>query len=506
MAKAKSKKIVRQCNSMIEAIYETNYLAKKIMIASVLKCQDDVWAADGCRIEISSNELRDIVGVKRNSLKYLEPAVRKIVENSVTVKNPSNEGEKLLIFAMFTEGLYDRGLLSVNINNRMKPFINDLQKNFTQYHIENIKYLKSEYSMRIFELLKMHAYKGKYRVKIDDLKKMFGIEDKYSEYKNFKSRIIEPAKQELREFCEIYFDYREIKTGNKVTEIEFEIFKQKKDFSDYEEAIAATVKQIDFKEILQEKSSLEIELNKLGWNGDYHELLKEISKEAIQHYINPLKLNLESINTAKIEPPMIHSFIDTSIRSQAERNYELYQIALKSQQTSKKVNTNYSELAKELIKLGFVGDPEKFIEEEGRGIVEKVVMKLKSESLGKGDFGGLIRENVKHQKQLKSILESELKIQNEKKKNEAEEFFDKEEKVRQSKVAAIKKELEYNEKYSKYLREFYEYCRNNSFNDFLKEDFINDFKQKYARKGITNFSDLGEIVKGCFFEWYNSDK
>jgi len=408
MKKGKNKQpsIVIYDNNYMEALYQTDYLAKKIMIAASLRCGNMDWKPEGCEIIISSNELRELSGVTRNSLKHLEHAIKKLVKTDITIRDPKDSNH-WLVFNYLPRGEYEKGTLSLLINREMKPFIQDLQKNFTQYHIENIKPLKSGYSIRIFELLKMSAYKGKYRVEIDALKKMFGIAEKYKDYSHLKARVLEPAKKELKEHCEIYFEYKEIKTGNKVTGIEFEIFKQKKDFSGYEEVIEAKVKDFEFKKGVQIKSELEIELNKLGWTGDFQELLKEVSKEAIKYYMDTLKVSTSRIEQSKMVPEQLYRFIDTSIKKQAEKSYALYKEAFIFELPSeKKQNKDLSDIGKQLIKLGFIGDVEKYIKEEGKGVIEEALKNVKGQPSVRNACG-LLRERVKALKGQKILFEQE---------------------------------------------------------------------------------------------------
>ena len=500
--KVQKPSIVVYDNNYMEALYQTDLLAKKIMITASLKCQDMVWTEKGCEIIMSSNELREISGIRRGSLQHLEHAVKKLTETSVTVKNPKDP-KHWIVFNYLPRGEYKHGTLSLLINSEMKPLIQNLQKNFTQYHIENIKPLKSEYSIRIFELLKMSAFKGKYRIAVENLKKMFGIGDKYKLYAHFKDRVLEPAKRELKEHCEIYFEYKEIKAGNKVVEIEFEIFKQKKDFSDYEEKLLDTVvKDIDFKELVHEKTSIEHKLNELGWTGNYQELIAEVRIEAVEFFINTIKRNLESINTTKVNAQKLHDYIDAMLRNNAESSYELYQAALVYDPKEEKKK---SELAKNLIKLGFTGDPEEYILKEGSGVIEEA-LKIVEKQPNVTNVIGLLREKVKTLKIHKELIRQDQETKK-KKDEEDQKLADEKARITEAKIKeSDKKELEYDEKYSKYLTDFYEFYRANSCDDFLKDNFIKEFKQKFEGKGITKFSELGGIVKGCFFEWYNLDK
>jgi plasmid replication initiation protein len=418
--KKSPKPIVISGNNYIEAFYQTDYLAKKMMIASSYLCRDVDWKPEGFEVVISSHELRELSGLSRNSLKHLEKAVDKLHRQVIRLKDPENN-KNWKSFSYLPKGEYKDGKLTLLINSEMKPFIQDLQKNFTQYHIENVKPLKSGYSIRIFELLKMHAYRGRYRVTIDKIRKMFGLEDKYKTYGMFKKRVLESSKKEIKEHCDIYFEYRELKTGNKVTELEFEIFEQNKSFSNYEDVLAETITDVEFEESLPIRNELEKKLNDLGWNGDFEELISKISIEAIEHYYDTLKTELKKIDKTKINISQLHKYIDGSIKAQAQRFYDIYHAPLKVPDTEQKIEIGkYSSTAKELLKLGFIGDVESYIEKEGRGLVAEALESFKKEPPKNiKNKIGLLREKIKALKIKKEIE----KIDIEEEKTYEKNFF-----------------------------------------------------------------------------------
>jgi plasmid replication initiation protein len=386
-------------NNYIEAFYQVDLLAKKIMIASSLKCRKSDWSKEGCEIILSSNELKELAGVKRNSLKHLEHAVRKLAQTVVTLKDPQNPKD-FIVFNYLPHGEYKEGVLKMVINSNMKSFVTNLQDNYTQYHIENIKPLKSEYSIRIFELLKKEAFKNaKSRFLLKELRKMLGVVDKYKDYNMFKRRVLDKAKMELREHCEIYFEFKEIKIGRKVTEIEFEIIKQDKIYSDYEV-------ELDDKTIISETES---KLKILGWNGNYKNLLKQVSEEAIEHYYETIKSELIDIDVEKIDSTKLHEYIDESLRMQAQRSYNLFKSINKTKKQDEPITVaekKYSPAAKKLIELGFIGDVITYVENEGEELIEKALDTLKTENTENiTNKIGFLREKIKAIKLKEEILE-----------------------------------------------------------------------------------------------------
>ncbi|MEM1136181.1 MAG: replication initiation protein, partial [Bacteroidota bacterium] len=85
----------------------------------------------------------------------------------------------------------------------------------------------SQYSMRIYELLKQYEFIGKRKIGVEKLRHMLMLENKYESYNLFKRKVIEKARLDLDKNCDIGFTYQEFKTGRKITSIEFLIHKRR---------------------------------------------------------------------------------------------------------------------------------------------------------------------------------------------------------------------------------------------------------------------------------------
>jgi len=76
----------------------------------------------------------------------------------------------------------------------------------------------------MYELLKSYEGIGKRVFDIEELKQILGVDDKYSKYANFKSRILLKAQQDLAEHTDICFTFEEIsESSRRVEKIEFQI-------------------------------------------------------------------------------------------------------------------------------------------------------------------------------------------------------------------------------------------------------------------------------------------
>ncbi|MEK6452373.1 MULTISPECIES: replication initiation protein [unclassified Myroides] len=95
----------------------------------------------------------------------------------------------------------------------------DFSKGYRKYELVTAMSFQSEYSMRFYELFSNQAKPINYS--IEELKEMFCITNKYKLTADFLRYVVEPAKKELDEKSPYTFIYKPLKTGRKITSLQF---------------------------------------------------------------------------------------------------------------------------------------------------------------------------------------------------------------------------------------------------------------------------------------------
>ena len=95
---------------------------------------------------------------------------------------------------------------------------------------------KNRYTPRIYMVIESWVDKGRTVIKTLEFRKMLRLENNYKKFSDFCRRVLEPAKQELKEladkgFCDCYFDYEKKydhgQRGGEPDELVFQIFRAK---------------------------------------------------------------------------------------------------------------------------------------------------------------------------------------------------------------------------------------------------------------------------------------
>lgn len=139
------------------------------------------------------------------------------------------DGISLMTRCRYKEG---DGYIEAKFNEEMKPFLLQLKRRFTMYKAGHFLPLRSTYSMRIYELLKMREGISILRISVDELRDILGVEDSYSSFSQLKYHVINKAQEEIGEKTDIYFTYDVEREGRSAKRVKFFIHQSEEEEPD----------------------------------------------------------------------------------------------------------------------------------------------------------------------------------------------------------------------------------------------------------------------------------
>ena len=230
MAKIKKKSlptslIVTQSNKLVEARYNLPLAEQRLILMMISRIQPD--DEDFKPYQISVSELAMFLGVDKNSA-YRE--CKKTTENLLKRVLNIEEADGLLQIGWVSSAKYidGSGMVYLSFDPLLKPYLLQIKSNFTSCKLEMLLSFKSQYTIRMYCLLKQYEKLREREIELELLREILGIgKDQYCEYKNFKNRILESTKRELYEKADLYFEFDEIKYGRRVGAIHFKILTKK---------------------------------------------------------------------------------------------------------------------------------------------------------------------------------------------------------------------------------------------------------------------------------------
>lgn len=114
------------------------------------------------------------------------------------------------------------GVIKVRLDEDLHKYLIGIINNRTQYEFLSTLPMKSEYSFRIYELLKSYAFTGKHEFYTEDLKRQLMAEH-YKNFKDFRRFVIERAIKEINLYTDLEVSWEPEYYGRKVEKVIFHI-------------------------------------------------------------------------------------------------------------------------------------------------------------------------------------------------------------------------------------------------------------------------------------------
>lgn len=226
---------VAKAQPLVEAAYNFSLWEKRVytILASLVDKKDPDFKS----YRINIKDIIDFYECKsHDAYERIREVPESLLSKNKIIQIPytTEEGHKRilkthLITAVTTPLEGDKsegnGYIELEFHPRLKPFLLGL-KRYLCYDIKNTIGISSVHTLRIFEFLKLHQYKGQHKITVHDLKVMLGLEKKHKKYGHFK-RVIIKAQKDLKKHTDICFEFEEIKQGRAVHALLFVIYENK---------------------------------------------------------------------------------------------------------------------------------------------------------------------------------------------------------------------------------------------------------------------------------------
>ena len=212
------KRTVDKGYELINARYRLNPIESKLILSIIgLVKKDD---EDFKTYSIPLSNFSFLTDNKNHS--RLKKACKNIMKRPLEIEE-NGEWEFFNWFSYIRYSKKENAILC-RFDKALKPYLLDLKGHYKSYKLKNILALQSEYSIRIYELLKQYEKIGQRKFTLEELHNILQVPSSYKNYALFRVNVIEQAKKELAEQTDIIFEYEVIKPSRKVEGIKFFIF------------------------------------------------------------------------------------------------------------------------------------------------------------------------------------------------------------------------------------------------------------------------------------------
>lgn len=233
-------------------------------VAAAIRHDVDKEPKEDYIADIKISDVSDIFKIKDESRYRVFKAVAKSLQTKL-VDVPTKTGN-IATVGIFTKQVYNprQGSVSVKIDVDLLPYIANLDDEFVAVSLNQARQFSSVNAWRLYELCLQWKKAGKIKFEIDELKIKLGVEGKYQTISNFEQRLLKPAVRQINDKTPLKVSYRKIKTGRRVTHIQFfvgktlykrEAKKEIRDIQEFQEKKASVQKKNQSKKQLWDSLS-----------------------------------------------------------------------------------------------------------------------------------------------------------------------------------------------------------------------------------------------------------
>lgn len=290
--------LVTKANSLVEASYRLTSMEQKVILALASKI--NVNDGELKTYTLSIKEFCNLLGIKgNNQYTRLRQITLGLMRKAFQIRIAEKEVVQVswLSYVKYRE---QEGMLEMQFAPFLKEYLIELKKSFTSYTLSNVVRLKHAYSIRLYELLKQYEKIGERTFHIEDLLDKLGLAGtSYKTYGNLKSRVLNPAKEELNRETDIQIEFIEIKQGRKVVGVRFLIHKNIESMSEENKIQVISKKNSDVQVIKDILTSNQLETP--------NEIIESWLKKGLEHVKKVLNYAISEPSIQK--PPNFTSYI-----------------------------------------------------------------------------------------------------------------------------------------------------------------------------------------------------
>jgi plasmid replication initiation protein len=163
-------------------------------------------------VKIVVKDLADKLGMDyANVYEHIEVAA-KGMNTWIRIKEDDGSDYTELVFLTKVKYWKRKGHVELKFHEDLKPYLLQIKESkFFSYHIEATRHLKNYAFIKLYWFLVSWKSAKTKSILLKSLKELMEFENQYTQFPDFRKRVLQPARQAFIKYGEIYFDFEEIR-------------------------------------------------------------------------------------------------------------------------------------------------------------------------------------------------------------------------------------------------------------------------------------------------------
>ncbi len=225
---------VVQGNDLLEGTYSVT-LDEMRLLNMALSQIDSRKAQPDTLYRLLPKDYQRIYNVNpTSSHRQLRDAAESLMKKPVIIYKPDRNGKiRTVQLSWFSRLEYvnndDHSAVVLRFGQDVAPYLYELKENFTKLNFTNLARLDTPFSIRLYGWLikarNLRSYRNgdtiEVTLELDWIRQKAGIVDKYSDYRDFRQKLLQPALDRINAVTDISVIWEPVKAGRTVKAIKF---------------------------------------------------------------------------------------------------------------------------------------------------------------------------------------------------------------------------------------------------------------------------------------------
>lgn len=221
-------RLVVKDNALIDASFNLSLIEQRLMLLAIVEAREISRLTPETPIEVKAVTYMEQYKIdERNAYKQLAEASKHLFNRQFSYLDRYANTDAMTVSRWVNEITYldNRGMIVLYFNRNVISMISRLEDQFTKYMLDQVSDFKSQYSIRLYELLIKYLSVGNSKkYDISEFRGLLGIGDnEYKAMSDFKLRVLDKAVKEINNKTDIIIKYDQFKTGRVVSHFLFKI-------------------------------------------------------------------------------------------------------------------------------------------------------------------------------------------------------------------------------------------------------------------------------------------
>ena len=231
----KEKLIVVKHNDLIDAAQQLSVIESRIILTCISRINSKEILDPSVKFVLSVEDIKDLIGVSgKSSYENLKEAATRLYMREVILLKPSKRvTERRIRWVSEISYIPSEGVIELFFTPSISKLLSDIQRDFTQYKLENVLGFKCSYSIRFYELFKRwgggdkiidaeHRNRLKINATIVNANRIIEIQQQHGSFKHWLDKHRHYTKVEWTKLFKKTFVFTVSSANDYLSPVEFE--------------------------------------------------------------------------------------------------------------------------------------------------------------------------------------------------------------------------------------------------------------------------------------------